>query len=140
MSAESNHQFHWMPALYSGWLHSMRDVQTEPGADCSAVTGVAGDTNIVNISGQLRANCSGAVAEIVPGSTPVAIPGDPSWVRTAPLVLSHLSCQLRPSGSYELVHPDLLRLRAADFSYIYGMHEGAYSCTYVMHAKVIAML
>ena len=89
VSAESNHQFHWMPALYSGWLHSMRDVQTEPGADCSAVTGVAGDTNIVNISGQLRANCSGAVAEIVPGSTPVAIPGDPSWMFGYPLVFSY---------------------------------------------------
>ena len=85
VSAESNHQFHWMPALYSGWLHSMRDVQTEPGADCSAVTGVAGDTNIV----KGLANCSGAVAEIVPGSTPVAIPGDPSWMFGYPLVFSY---------------------------------------------------
>ena len=76
VSAEGNFQYHWMPALYSGWLNSMRDVQTEPNPDCSAATGVDGDTNIVNG----KANCSGAVAEIVPGSTPVAIPGDPSWM------------------------------------------------------------
>ena len=60
----------------------MRDVQKEPGANCAAVTGVAGDTNIVNG----KANCSGAVAEIVPGSTPVALPGDPSWMFAYPLV------------------------------------------------------
>ena len=74
VSAEGNFQYHWVPSLYSSWLTSMRDVQTEPGANCVAAVGSAGDTNVVNGV----PNCSGSVAEIVPGSTPSFLPGDPS--------------------------------------------------------------
>jgi hypothetical protein len=67
------------------WLTSMRDVQTEPGANCIAAVGSAGDTNVVNGV----PNCSGAVSEIVPGSTPSFLPGDPSWMFGFPLIFSY---------------------------------------------------
>jgi len=85
VSAEGNFQQHWVPSMYSSWLTSMRDVQTEPGANCIAAVGAAGDTNVVNGV----PNCSGAVSEIVPGSTPSFLPGDPSWMFGFPLIFSY---------------------------------------------------
>jgi hypothetical protein len=85
VSAEGNFQHHWVPSLYSSWLTSMRDVQTEPGSNCVAAVGSAGDTNVVNGV----PDCTGSVAEIVPGSTPSFLPGDPSWMFGFPLIFSY---------------------------------------------------
>ena len=85
VSAEGNYQFHWIGSLYTSWLTSMRDVQTEPDARCSKAIGSAGDSNVVN--GQ--PNCSGAVGDLTPGQTPALLPGDPSWMFAYPLVFSY---------------------------------------------------
>ena len=85
VSAEGNFQHHWVPSLYSSWLTSMRDVQTEPGSNCAAAVGSAGDTNLVDGV----PDCTGSVAEIVPGSTPSFLPGDPSWMFGFPLLFSY---------------------------------------------------
>lgn len=85
VSAEGNYQYHWMGALYTSWLTSMRDVQTEPSAQCAAATGAQGDTNVVDG----KAECAGAVGDLTPGQTPAKLPGDPSWMFAYPLVFSY---------------------------------------------------
>lgn len=60
----------------------MRDVQTEPSAQCAAATGSQGDTNVVHG----KAECAGAVGDLTPGKTPANLPGDPSWMFAYPLV------------------------------------------------------
>jgi alpha-L-rhamnosidase len=89
VSAEGNYQFHWIGSLYTSWLTSMRDVQTEPGAGCAVAAGSAGDTNLVSVNGKLVPNCSGAVGDLTPGTTPAQLPGDPSWMFAYPLVFSY---------------------------------------------------
>ena len=85
VSAEGNYQYHWIGSLYTSWLTLMRDVQTEPTARCAPVRGPGGDNNLVNG----KANCTGAVGDLTPGTTPAALPGDPSWMFAYPLVFSY---------------------------------------------------
>ena len=61
----------------------MRDVQTEPSAQCAAATGVQGDTNVVDG----KPECHGAVGDLTPGTTPARLPGDPSWMFACVLAL-----------------------------------------------------
>eukprot|EP00040_Diaphanoeca_grandis_P012333 m.62571 g.62571 ORF g.62571 m.62571 type:complete len:1144 (-) comp23173_c0_seq2:336-3767(-) len=96
VSAEANYQYHWMPSLYTSWLTSMRDVQTEPSATCATAVGVQGDTNIVDG----KPVCTGAVGDLTPGHTPAGLPGDPSWMFAYPLVFSY---QYRYFGDKRLV-------------------------------------
>ena len=67
----------------TSWLTSMRDVQTEPSAQCAAATGVQGDTNVVDG----KPECHGAVGDLTPGTTPARLPGDPSWMFACVLAL-----------------------------------------------------
>eukprot|EP00041_Stephanoeca_diplocostata_P036268 m.1315125 g.1315125 ORF g.1315125 m.1315125 type:complete len:1170 (+) comp24835_c0_seq70:89-3598(+) len=98
VSAEGNYHYHWMPALYTSWLYSMRDVQVEPNATCATATGSQGDTNVGSDG---KANCSGAVGDLTPGRTPAALPGDPSWMFAYPLVYSY---QVRYFADMRLGH------------------------------------
>lgn len=97
VSAEANFHLFWIPGLYSSWLENMHAVQTEPSAECAAVTGPLGDTNVVDG----RANCSGAVGDLTPGRTPAQLPGDPSWMFAYPLVFSY---QTRYFADLALAH------------------------------------
>jgi hypothetical protein len=85
VSAEGNYNYHWVPALYSSWLKEMRDVQLEPTASCAKAIGAQGDSNVVNGV----PNCTGAIADRIPGETPNALPGDPSWMFAYPLMYSY---------------------------------------------------
>ena len=76
VSAEGNFHQHWMPALYASWLREMRDVQLEPTASCEKAVGPQGDTNVHDG----KTDCTGAIADRIPGGTPNSLPGDPSWM------------------------------------------------------------
>lgn len=85
VSAEGNYYYHWIPAIYSSWLREMRDVQLEPSASCAQSIGAQGDSNVVNG----KPNCTGAIADRIPGGTPNSLPGDPSWMFAYPLMYSY---------------------------------------------------
>ena len=106
VSAEGNFQYHWVASLYSSWLTSMRDVQTEPGARCAAAVGPAGDTNVVDGV----PDCRGSVAEIVPGSTPSFLPGDPSWMFGYPLIFSYQHRYYGDARMATTLYPGLVAL------------------------------
>lgn len=86
VSAEADVHYNWMPALYTSWLDSMRNVQTDPTANCAAATGADGDTNVVDGT----PDCHGSVGDLTPGRTPADLPGDPSWMFAYPLVYSYV--------------------------------------------------